>query len=113
MIASVHAYSVKYLGVRLDKKLTWGPHVAEVRLKAISVLNLLRRTLHRCNAKAKIRAYQALVRQRLEYCAPVWKPHKSCDIAALEKVQARAARWICGSRGATGGQNLVGCVRLS
>ena len=89
--------SVKYLGVRLDKKLTWGPRVAEVRLKATTVLNLLRRTLHRCNTKAKTRTYQALVRPRLEYCAPVWKLHKSCDIAALEKVKARAARWICGS----------------
>ena len=45
--------------------------------------------------KAKKRAYLALVKPRLEFSAPVWSPHLKKDISALEKVQKRAARWMC------------------
>ena len=34
----------RYLGVRINTKLTWTDHVSEVRMKAKRVLNLFRRT---------------------------------------------------------------------
>ena len=37
----------------------------------------------------------ALVRPHTEYCAPVWNPHLHKDIDMLERIQKRAARWIC------------------
>ena len=40
----------------------------------------------------------ALVRPHLEYCSPVWSPHQHKLTDALEKVQKRAARWVCGAR---------------
>ena len=32
----------------------------------------------------------------MEYAAAVWDPHLSKDVQALERVQHRAARFICG-----------------
>ena len=43
------------------------------------------------------RAYQALVRPLLEFSVPVWSPYQRKDADALEKVQKRAACWICAS----------------
>ena len=43
----------------------------------------------------KNRAYLALVRPHLEFAVPVWSLHLKKDVTALEKVQKRAARWIC------------------
>ena len=86
----------KYLGVKLNNKLTWDDHTLEVTSKAQRVLNLLRRTMYGCPRNAKIRAYTALVRPHLEYCAPVWTPNQQKLSCRLEKVQKRAARWICG-----------------
>ena len=51
--------------------------------------------MHRCSKSAKERAVSALVRPHLEYAAPVWSPHTITNQAALEKVQKRAAHWIC------------------
>ena len=84
----------KYLGVRIDSKLKWGEHITEATAKANQALNILRRTMYGCTKNAKKRAYTALVRPHLEYCAPVWNPYQQKDCETLEKVQRRAARWI-------------------
>ncbi len=60
-----------------------------------SVLNILRRSLRGCSKIAKAKAYTALVRPHLEFCVQVWSPHQKCATDELEKVQKRAARWIC------------------
>ena len=57
----------KYLGVKLNCKLSWVDHVTEVTLKASRVLNILRRSLRGCSKDAKVKAYTALVRPHLEY----------------------------------------------
>ena len=84
--------SFKYLGVRIDSKLKWGAHIVEVTAKANRALNLLRRTMYGCTKNAKKRAYTAIVRPHLEYCAPVWNLYQQKDCETLEKVQRRAAR---------------------
>ncbi|KAI8518827.1 hypothetical protein Bbelb_020840 [Branchiostoma belcheri] len=50
-----------------------------------------------CSDRATIKeaAYKALVRPTLEYASTVWDPNTAKDIATLEKVQRRAARWVC------------------
>ena len=85
----------KYLGVYIDNHLKWNDHISFVSHKATRILNLLRRSLYRCKRTAKNKAFKALVRPHLEYAAPVWSPHTTTGKAALEKVQKRAAHWIC------------------
>ena len=89
---------IKYLGVKIHKKLSWADHVAEIASKASQMLNLLRRSMHGCHKDAKKRAYLALVRPHLEYASPVWSPHQQKSIDNIEKIQKRAARWIRGTK---------------
>ena len=79
----------------INQHLIWGNHIAYATHKASHILNLLRRTMYSCNKTSKKVAVTALVRPHLEYCAPVWSPHYTKDKLALEKVQKRAAHWIC------------------
>ena len=85
-----------YLGIIINKTLSWKVHAISTKAKAFNVLNILRRSLRNCSKDAKLRAYNAIVRPCLEYCCPVWLPHQSTIICDLEKVQKCAARWILG-----------------
>ena len=39
-------------------------------------------------------AVKALVRPQMDYCSSVWNPNEKGDVATLEKVQCRAARYV-------------------
>ena len=81
--------SFKYLGVIIDTKLNWREHVNYAAMRATKILNVLRRNLYHSSNAAKNKSYIALVRPHIEYAAPIWSPHKVCDVSRLEKVQKR------------------------
>ena len=92
------ASSVKYLGVVVDSKLSWNDHISHISSKASKTLNLLRRHMFTCHTSSKHKAFRALVLPILDYASTVWNPHTQKNILALEKLQNRGARWVCGSR---------------
>ena len=85
---------IKYLGVIITSKLKWKDQCQFVISKATKHLNRLRQTMFGCTQEAKANAYKALVRAFLEYACAVCNPYTVHDIALLESVQNRAARWI-------------------
>ena len=86
-----------YLGVELQEKLSWKPHIEAVASKAGRTLGFLQRNLGKCSSDIKKLAYMTLVRSQLEYASTVWDPHKQNQIDLLEKVQRRAVRFVCGN----------------
>ena len=82
-----------YLGVMLDKSLSWSSHITHVANKATRMLNFIKRHLSKCSTAIKASAYSLLVRPLMEYACAVWDPHYLTHIAMLEKIQRRAARW--------------------
>ena len=87
----------KYLGVTLQKKLTWNNHVQNIYTKANNTLSLLRRNMGSCPRKTKERCYTRLVRPTIEYSSTVWDPYTYKNIDELETIQRRAARFVNGN----------------
>ena len=83
-----------YLGVILDNKLSWSPHISNIAAKANRTLNFLKRNLSCCSSNIKATAYLTIVRPSMEYAAVIWDPYHHNNIQQLEKVQRRAARWV-------------------
>ncbi|KAM3864710.1 putative RNA-directed DNA polymerase from transposon X-element [Diretmus argenteus] len=77
----------KYLGVRLDRTLSFSQHLQELKAKVTSRVALIRRlagTTWGASAKTLRISTQALVFSAAEYCAPVWSrsPHaRKVDVA--------------------------------
>ena len=85
--------SAKYLGVTLQSNLKWNLHYDNIISNANKSLGFLKRNLRVSNTDIKSRAYQTLVRPKLEYSCSVWDPYTSEHTQKLEMVQRRAARY--------------------
>ena len=85
--------STSYLGVIFNDNLKWSKHVSSISSKASRVLGMMRRNLWNCPKKVKETAYTTIVRPKLEYACEAWDPHLQKDIASLERVQRKAARF--------------------
>lgn len=89
-----HSQAEKYLGVTIQSNLKFDQHIRSVILRSNSMLGLLKRNLSPCSIPAKLSAYSALIRSRLEYCCSIFDPWTVSLTTALEAVQNRAARFI-------------------
>ncbi|XP_072041022.1 uncharacterized protein [Amphiura filiformis] len=83
-----------YLGISISNDLRWNSHCNNIIKKSNKTLGLLRRTLSPCSRDVKKKAYEALVRPRLEYAAAAWNPHTISLVNKLEQVQRAAARFV-------------------
>jgi hypothetical protein len=86
--------STKYLGVTLQKDVSWDRHVDAITAKASKTLGFLRRNLKIASTELREKAYIVFVRPILEYASSVWDPHTERNINKLEAVQRRAARFV-------------------
>ena len=87
--------SATYLGVTISKDLTWNKHIENIIAKANRTLGTLKRNLKTHRQEIKVRAYNTLVRPKVEYSSTVWDPHTIKNKKQLEMVQHRAACYVC------------------
>ena len=86
--------SAKYLGVTINNTVSWDDHTSNTGSKANRVLGFLRRNLKISASNIKEKSYKVFVRPLLEYAASVWDPCSQKNIAKIEAVQRRAARFV-------------------
>lgn len=81
---------VKDLGVFIDSKLTFIPHMEHIIKKASGMLGFIIRNGRMFRkSKTKIMLYNSLVRSVLEYCSVAWRPHYATHSLRLERIQKR------------------------
>ena len=84
---------VKLLGVNIDNKLNFTPHVQELCKKAGRQLNVLMRLSSYLSTKTKLAIYRCFVLSHFRYCAAVWHHCGATSSAKLERIQVRALRF--------------------
>jgi len=90
----------KFLGVYLDRELTFSKHVSEIAVKAKSKLKMLSALSHTtwgCMKQDLMKVYVSNVRSIMDYAAPGWQPWLAgTHMKALEVVQNKALRIVNG-----------------
>lgn len=88
----------KYLGVILDRSLTYKPHLESARKKLKSRVNIVQKltgTTWGCSAKTLRITTQSLVMSVADYCSPVWM--NSCHTKLVDTQINVALRLVCGA----------------
>ena len=79
----------------MSHDLSWDNHYKYILSNAYKMLGLLRRTFPKVDCvQAKKALYLSLIRSKLTYCSPIWRPHFLKDIQSIENVQRRATKFI-------------------
>jgi hypothetical protein len=108
--------TIRILGVWLDPRLSWGPHVKEVLKKMETQTNALSRTTASTWGATFARArqiYSAVIRPALTYASTIWhtptpkeeharrKRQAAGPVAKLKKIQNKCLRVVAGAYRAT------------
>ena len=100
-----HEPTPRLLGVTLDRILCFATHTANVTKSAASKLKILDKLAYTDwggNKFELFRTYQAIVKSKLDYPAPAWRPWLSdTQFNKLEVVQNRALCLITGQTKST------------
>lgn len=91
--------TVKYLGITLDRKLTFKQHIETIRKRARIAKSLIYSYIQITNPlskKLKVRLYKAYIRSIILYAAPIWSQAANYLISRLETLERNTLRTILG-----------------
>jgi hypothetical protein len=87
--------TARYLGVTLDKRLTWSTHIDRVRKKAAQRMGALGPLLNRrsvLSIRNGILLYKQLIRPMMDFACPVWRSAARTHIMKMQVMQAKCLR---------------------
>ena len=85
---------VLYLGVTLDKKLSFKPHVSNVSKKISKHLGILSNIKHLLTASIRKQVYSALIFPHVHYCSSVWSCCSHTELLRLHVLLNRACTCV-------------------
>ena len=85
---------VQDLGVHLSNDCSWTPHIQQTAHGARKIASRVLSVFKDRSPVIMTTLFKTMVRSKLEYCSPVWDPHKVGDIQTLENVQRHFTKRI-------------------
>ena len=87
----------KFLGMRLDDKLSWEGQCAHVYQKAAAGTFMLARLKITVSRRIRLMIYNSLVRPYFEYCIEEWGCSKASNLKVFFKLQKMCVHHISGA----------------
>jgi hypothetical protein len=87
--------TTRYLWVTLDKRLTWSPHIDQVRKKTAQRMGMLGRLLTRksdLSVRNGVLLYKPLIRPMMDYACPAWRSAGRSHVRRLQVLQSKCLR---------------------
>ena len=92
--------TVRYLGVTLDKRLTWSPHIEQVSRRTAQRMGLLGPLLNRrsdLSIRNGVLLYKQLIRPLMDYACPAWRSAARTHVRRLQVLQSKCLRLVTGA----------------
>ena len=85
---------IKFLGVIIDNKLTWKPHIDNVKTKISKIIAILYKMKNILNKKSLQTLYNSLLLPYLTYCVEIWGNTYKTIIHPIIILQKKAIRLV-------------------
>ena len=85
---------IKFLGVILDNRLRWKPHIEDTQNKLFKIMGILYKIRNLCNAACLKQLYLSLAYPYLFYCSAIWGGACKTYINSLVIAQKKLLRVI-------------------
>ena len=89
---------ITFLGVIVDRQLSWKLHVQKVWKKCLSASALMFRVDKSLPGRMRGTLYRAMVQPHLDYCCAVWGECSNGDMQRLERIQKIGMRYMLGEK---------------
>ena len=90
-------HNVNYLGVQIDRHLSWDEHIHFIRSKVSRAIGFLKYAKKLLSQDILCKMYRGIVEPHLRYCCSVWGACGGTRLQVLQKLQNRAARIMTNS----------------
>jgi hypothetical protein len=87
--------TTRYLGVTLDKRLTWSPHIVQVRKSTAQRMGMLGPLLNRksdLSVRNGVLLYKQLIRPMMDYACPAWRSATRSHVRRLHVLESKCLR---------------------
>ena len=89
---------VRFLGVTIDKDLSWEPHLTRLKAKLTSSIAVIKRIMKYIPESEYKKLYDSLFKSHLSYCISSWGGVTPYKLSKLFSVQKRCVRLLFGSK---------------
>jgi hypothetical protein len=89
--------TTRYLGVTLGKRLTWSPHIDQIRKGTAERMGLLCPLLNvksELSIRDGVLLYKPLLRPSMDYACPAWLSPARCHVRKLLVLQSKGLRFV-------------------
>jgi len=90
----------RYLGVTLDTRLTWSPHIYQVMKRTAQRMGMLGPLLNRksdLSVRNGVLLYKQLIRPMMDYACPSWRSAARSYVRRLQVLQSMCLRLVTGA----------------
>ena len=91
--------TTRYLGVTIDKRLTWSPHIDQIRKKTAQRMGMLGPVLNRksdLSVRNGLLLYKQLIRPMMDYACPAWRSAARTHVRRLQVLESKCLRLATG-----------------
>jgi hypothetical protein len=86
--------TARYLGVNLDRQLTWAAHTKQAGRKAAVMLGVLGPVINRrscLSIRNGVLLYKQLIRLMMDYACPIWRSAACSHVREVHSVQQKSS----------------------
>ena len=94
-VALPRVAATKFLGIIIDDKLSWKPHIQSVKSKLSSVLSIMYKASKSITTTGMYTLYCSLFHPYLSYCNEIWGNTYPSNVKCLFTLQKKAIMLIC------------------